>query len=218
MANANSYNVVQNLPAISITGTAEICLLVPAVGKWGANFPSAQYPAGSGLCLPAGYDLATGGEVDCHVFKIRLMGDLTVVGATNNLTLVLYRIPYASIGVTGSGTTAAVTSAGAHGTAAVSLSSINIHSLLTSYYPASGHFFFEWTLLWDSTIAKLDGFYTGLISSTATAGFSKFNETAVTQLTSGVTSSASLNFMPGFTFSSAAANSITVTEFSIEKL
>jgi hypothetical protein len=204
MSNVNSYNGFWNLPVYTLTDTNEHALLVPSAAGIYPGLPCPEYPASSGICIPATYDLPTGGTLDGHAFCIQLVGLLANPGA-GNLTIKLYQVPYASLGTISA--TGSVTSAGAPGSGDNNVDSIAFTT------PASGHFQILWTLMWDSTVAKLDGTHIGQVNN-ATVAFANVG----TQLTSGVASSQALNFLVSFTFATGnAGNSVTVKEFSMER-
>jgi hypothetical protein len=203
MSNVNSYNGIWNLPTVTLTDTNEHALLVPAAGTY-PGFPTPEYPVGSGLCIPATYDLATGGALDGHAFGVQLTCKIANPGA-GNLTVKLYQVPSLSLGtISASGS---VTSAGAPGSGDQNIDSIAFTT------PASGHFQIQWIFQWDSMVAKLDGGHVGSVNNAVVT-----LAAVGTQLTSGVASSKELNFMPSFTFATAnAGNTYTVVEFCMER-
>jgi hypothetical protein len=206
MANVNSYNGFYNLPVQSYNASsAEKALLVPSAGSY-PGLPSPQFLAKSGLSIPAVYDLATGGDVDGHAFKVKLIFDF-VSASTETIAVKLYQVPSAVVGTIGSA--GSVTSAGVPGSGDTTLGTVTIGS---GSALGSGHAWVIWTLMWDSTSETVDGFYSGAYDGTAIA------RTAVTQLTS-VASAKELNFLPSFTFSSTGTTqNITVMEFSMEQV
>jgi len=199
MSNQNSVVGFQNLPAQSITVNTEVALLVPAAGLY-PSLPSPALAAGVGLYVTTPPDI-TGSDFDGHAFKVRVAGKF-FTGAAATLVTKLYQVP------------PAILTAGTQSTVA------NDHVVLTNAASASttgaGSFLVEAQFMWDSASAVL-GTTAGL---NQTAG-AVVTGTPAAALATGYTSGPInvLNFLPSFTFSAAnAANTVTVTEFYIERV
>jgi hypothetical protein len=198
MSNVNS-NGFYNLPAQFVTTTSETALLVPATGA--AGLPSPLLPANSGLCV-GWTDLL--GNADGHPFTVFLACKAAIF--SSNFNFKLYQIPAAVVGTIGRA--GSVTSTGTLGAGAVSLGGPIQEN------PLSCHFFFTYTLMWDAVSGKLDGQVYWQLD-----GFPYLTPNNAIQVT-GITSAKDLNFMPSFIFigGANAGNSITITEFSINRL
>lgn len=200
MAQQNTVALIQNLPSQSIVGTAETALLVPAQGLY-AGYPSPALAAGAGFAL--GIKDIAGGEIDGHPFAVRLAGRVTTAGAIN-FTAKLYQVP------------GAIFAAGTQGT--VGNDNVTVALAATSVATATVNFVVEAQYLWDSVTGVLGGFVTAAqingVNIAANAG-TVATLVATTKITGlGV---GDLNFMPSFTFGTAGANSVQVTEFGIDR-
>jgi hypothetical protein len=211
MANVNSYCGVYNVPKQDfgkIASATEVALLVPAMGLY-PEYPNPQYAAASGLGISAGYDFGTGGVIDGYPFKIKLVMEF-VNGGSDTLTVDLYQVPLSILGTVG-----ATGSVNANGAPVVSSSlyDILLDTAAVTGGTASGHLWREWIMHWDSTSDKLDGLVRGCVNNSAEA-LTAMSAGAIT-----ITSAKDLNFILSFTFGTGAAtNSVTVLEFTIEKL
>lgn len=230
MSNQNTVAGVYNLPQCNIGGssTNEFALMVPGSAPptnvtWGApyyvttlpnngpnpypGFPTPQFPANGGLSIAPPPDILGTDSVDGQAFKVKLNA-VVANGGAGNVTVKLYQVAAAQVGVIGAA--GSVTTAGAPGTGATTTGSVTLTTP-----PATGTaVFIEWVFLWDSSSKILAGQRSGLYTSTATGTFLAI--TATTNLTSISTVSA-LNFMPSFTFATGGTNSFTVQSFTIER-
>lgn len=204
MASNNSTAGFQNIPAQLITTGTETALLVPAQGVY-AGLPSPTLAAGVGLAIGFPPDI-TGSIYDGHPFLVTLAGKFTT-GASLTVLPKIYQVP------------ASVIAAGTQGT--VSNDHVTVALAATSSgAAATQNFIIQAQYLWDSTSKILNGFVTAaqingvnIAPNAGTAG-TLVATTAIT--TVGITD---LNFMPSFTFGTAnAANSVTVTEFFIDRV
>lgn len=201
--NVNTTIGYQNLPAQSITTTATATpLLVPAQGLY-ATLPSPTLAAGAGLWVGIPQDVANS-ECDGHPFKVRVAGKI-FTGAASTVTFVLYQVPAATIAA---GTVSTLAGDQAVVTLAASAS-----------ITGAANFVVEAEFLWDSTSTKLNGFLTSASFSGANIGTFGAASTPVTvpyTVASGVNG---LNFIPTFSFSAGnAANTVTVTEFALDRV
>lgn len=223
MANINSFGGVYNVPKMVVADTNEHALTVPVLAgapsgvTWAvpyyasaftsnanpyAGFPSPVFPVNSGLCIGFPPDVAGSLAVDGHPFKIKLAGVANNPGG-GACTLKLYQVPLASLGVISA--TGSVTSAGAPGSGDTSIASLSLGT-------ASAHFLVEAVMIWDSGLARLDGYTVGTSNATL------LDLTATSAVSSGVAAVSALNFMPSVTFATGnAANALTVQEFSLER-
>ncbi len=201
MANQNTFAIWQNLPAQSIAVSTETALVVPATGSF-STLPSPVLAAGVGLFVGVNPDIV-GGELDGHPFGVRLVGKATTAGSYTFLPKI-YQVPQS------------IVLAGTQGTVA------NDHVVAalaaTAIATATQNFLIEAEFLWDSTSKILNGYLTAaqingvnIAPNAGTAG----TLVATTQITSvGIND---LNFIPSFTFGTAGANSVQVTELSISR-
>lgn len=156
--------------------------------QWTGN-STPTLPTGSVLVLQTDPDLPSGGSFDAQPFRVRIAGRLNVA-ATGTVTVGLYAGNSATLG--------------SNQVMATALS-VSITA------PGSTNFFLETDLIWDSVSGKVSGMAWGVVGTAGTVANGSIS--AVT----GITSASLLQFVAGVTFSAAnAANSITVTDFSIE--
>lgn len=143
---------------------------------------------GANLVLTADQDTPTNGSFDSQVFRVRLVGKAFVGTTGATVTIGVYL---------GSVTT---------GTLLKTVVSQSLTSLNTN-------FFLDTTLIWDSVSQTLTGSGSGVAGSgTAASG-------TVSNAPLAVATAASLSFVAAATTSAAGAgNTVTVTEFSIEKV
>lgn len=205
MASVNSTAGYQNLPAQPIIVATETVLTVPAQGLY-STLPSPLLPIGAGLAIGFPADIA-GSVYDGHPFLVSIVGKITTAGSYTFLPK-LYQVP------------GSVLLAGTQGTVA------NDHAVLVGPATSSGaagtqSFQLQAQFLWDSTTQKLTGFVSAyqingvniaVATPTGTAG-----QLQVTTVVSTV-GVADLNFIPSFTFGTAGANSVAITEFVIDRI
>lgn len=231
MSNQNSVVGVYNLPKMTVSDGNNHALTVPTLGSgipsgitWGApyyetslpsnsnnpypGFPSAQYPANSGLTVSFPPDVAGSLAVDAHSFKIKLSGAVANAGAST-FVVKLYQTAFAQLGVIGAA--GSVTTAGAPGTGSTIFATLSF----TAPPSTAGAFYVVAEMIWDSSSGILVGTTKGIGNNAAATQL--VAEAATTLITPG-TAVTSLNFLPSFTFGSAnAANSVTVNEFAVER-
>lgn len=204
MSNVNTFAGYQDLPAQVIsTAATPTALLVPATGY--STLPSPALPAGVGLYVGVEQDVTSGGTFDANKFVVRVQGKL-FTGAASTFTMGLYQVP------------AAIAAAGTQSTAANDPILLNMTAASAAITGAS-NFVFEAELLWDSTSNLLVGYANAVlvngilqVVNTATAG------TIGVSTPRTLTGAADLKFIPFFSFGTAnAANSVTVTEFAIDR-
>src|SRR5271155_416153 len=208
MSNQNTVNGFFNIPAQVVTVSTEVALLVPAAGVY-PGLPSPTLPVSSGVSISAPQDaiLGLGSTVDVHAFKIRLGARVVNPGA-GTLTIKLYQIPAASVGVIAAA--GGVTSAGAPGTGA---NIFHTTGALTMANPSI--YYEEFLCFWSATNNNLGATHSGLQNASTVIALAAVSNA----LTTGVTLASALNFMPSFTFSGAnAGNSVQVQEFSIDRV
>src|SRR5882757_5055335 len=205
MSNVNTTAGFFNLPAQAITVNTITALAVPAQGAFGSGLPSPLLLAGNGLSIGFPPDIA-GSVYDCHPFTVTVAGKFTTAGSYTVLPS-LYQVPGTVVAAKTQGTLTndaavflgAATSSGAAGTQ---------------------NFLIQVQFLWDSTTGKLTGGVqtyqiNGVNIATLTPGGTAGQLQPTTVVSSvGVND---LNFIPSFTFGTAGANSVTVTEFSIDR-
>lgn len=208
MANQNSVAGFYSLPAQSITGTTETALVVPAAGNY-SLLPSPAHGAGNGLWIGAPADIQYG-EFDGHPFKVRVAGKVHTGGSITFLCN-LYYVP------------SAIASADTAGT--LSNDTAVVTNAASSAFSGDANFLVEAEFLWDSTSKKLNGFVTSSQvngANVAPNSGSAGTNVATTQVSTTYTAGSAvslLNFIPSFTFGTGnAANSVTVTEFVIDRV
>ena len=199
MANVNSKQGFVTLPAQSVTG-AFSTLLVPAASALYQGLPSPVFAAGAGLYLNVAPDYQSSNpnassptyvndSVDGRQFKIRVVG-LVTVAASSTFQVSLYQ---------GSSSTSS------------SDTLIAISASYTITTASTINFVFQNDLLWDSTSAKLNGWFLSDVNNVYTGA------AAITAITS--LSVTNLNFIPAFTFgTSNAGNTVTIKEFLVESV
>lgn len=199
MANVNSKQGFVSLPAQSVTG-AFSTLLVPAASALYQGLPSPVFAAGAGLYVNVAPDYQSSNpnatsptyvndSVDGRQFKIRVVG-IATLAAASTFQVSLYN---------GSSSTSS------------SDTLIAISASYTVTTASTVNFVFENNLIWDSTSAKLNGWFKSDVNNTFTA------DAAITAVTS--LSVTNLNFIPAFTFgTSNAGNTVTVKEFLVENV
>lgn len=203
MANVNSTAGYQNLPAQAITGTTETALVVPAQGLYGGSLPSPTFAAGTGLAIVFPTDIA-GSVYDGHPFDVTVCGKITTAGSITALVN-LYQVPNTII------------AAGTVGT--LSNDHVVITGTATTVATTTVNFIHQARFIWDATSKILGGQVlmsqikgVNIVANSGTAG----TNVATTIITA--VGLQDLNFTPSFTFGTAnAGNSVTVTEFSINR-
>jgi len=231
MSNQNTVAGVYGLPKMVVSDTNEHALVVPGPTPpsgvtWGpayyetslpsngpnpyTGFPSPAFPVNSGLCVSVPVDIA-GSDFDGHPFRLRLAGVAANPGG-GNLTIKLYQVPFASLGVISA--SGSVTTAGAPGSGDNVLKSGGT-ALTTPPSTATG-FLYEMVVLWDSSSSILqsfvnNGYYTSTATGTLIAAAAGTNVTSISAVSA-------LNFLPSFTFATGnAANAVTLQEFCIDR-
>jgi len=211
MANANTSSEWNALPAQAITVNTESALTVPTVAQNYGVLPSPALPVlnaagtANGLTLGIPPDIA-GSVYDGHAFKVRLAGKAKT-GTSATLTIKLYEATAACVAAT----TAAALSTGT----SVVLSAAASGAIATT----TANFLVEATFIWDSTSKILNGYLNAAqVAGAAVAVNSGTVSTAVVTTPVASLGITDLNFIPSFTFSSAnAGNSVTLTEFAIDR-
>jgi hypothetical protein len=209
MARNDTVAGIYNYPQ-TIAVTTETPLLTPAAAGLYPGFPSPLFPLTTGanpdgLFISVPTDIAAGSEFDGHPFEV-LFACTVKSTATTNALFNLYNAKASSfntgvgqtgytVGTLGTGCTKVLT-----GTATANLTSaVSINYIMKTQF------------LWDSVTKILSWigstqYQNGvLISNAANA-----NATTVAQ--------GDLNFIPSFTFASAATLTVNVTEFVINRI
>jgi hypothetical protein len=194
----------------TVAVTSETALLAPSASGVSPYFPSPDfplstttYPTGVYVGIPA--DI-TGSVYDGHPFEVSFSAVLSST-ATTNMLVNLYQAKAstfaggpAATGYTlatlGTGCTKVVT-----GTATAGLTST-----------VSQNFWMKVSFVWDSTTGKLGYCIATQYQSGAAPAIA--SSASVT----GPLAIADLNFIPSFTFASAATTTVTVKEFVINRL
>lgn len=207
MANVNSSAGWSNLPVQSIVTGTETALVVPAATLY-QGLPSPTLAAGVGLPLILDPDAQTNNptattptyinsSIDGKTFRVRLTFLVTTGGA---FTLIprLYRVSASTI------------AAGTQGTLAND-SVLAVGATFTAGAAGTFNYTQEFTFLWDSSSAILNGYFNSLANGTFTGSAATTQRTAVAY--------PDINFIPSFIFGTAnAANAIQVKEFLFEKV
>lgn len=202
MSNVNTTVEFVNLPSQAIAVNTEVALAVPAQGLY-STLPSPSLAAGAGLAIGFSPDIV-GSVFDGHAFKVRLVGKATTAGSYTFLPKI-YQVP------------GSILALGTQGT--VANDHVTVVLAATTVATTTVNFVVEAEYLWDSTSKILNGFVTSAqingVNIAPNAGTAATN-VATTQVTAvGI---GDLNFMPSFTFGTAGANSVVVTEFSIDRV
>jgi hypothetical protein len=208
MSNVNTFAGVYNVPAQLITTGTATALLVPASGYPG--YPSPLFPKNSGLSIAPPADITTG-TLDGRPFKVRCSG-IYNTGTSSTFLMSFAQVSSANVGVIGAA--GGVTSTGVLGTGATVIGAGTVGTGVTG----AGSFSLEATLIWDSTSKQLSGNIGGPASFVNASGqISTFTPITVTTRVASL-NFVDLNFLATFTFgSSNAANSVTVTEFILDR-
>lgn len=204
---------IYNFPQ-TVAVTTETPLLVPSASGIYPSLPSPEFPL-STTSLPTGLfvgipaDIA-GSVYDGHPFEVSFAAKITST-ATTNLLVNLYNAKQSTfsagsgagtaggytLGTLGTGCTKVIT--GGTGTASLTASqSVNL--------------WFKTMFIWDST--------TKILSTCATNSYVNGGALtgSVTLANATAVGLSDLNFIPSFTFASAATTTINVTEFVINRL
>lgn len=193
MSNVNTFAGYYNLPAQTITGTSATPLLVPASGY--STLPSPALAAGAGLYAQIGPDILNNMTFDGHPFLVRLAAKVFTAASL---------------------TFAAEIRFGTSSTAS-SDTSIGVTTGTISAFSGNGNFLLEANLFWDSVNQELFGNFTKQYYTAAGGTFAA--PAAATAISVANVNSAppALTFIPVFTFGTAGANTVTVTEFTIDR-
>lgn len=189
------------------TGTAIALLTVPVGGQiYGAQAPfdvnanpSITRRSGREYGLPSGEsnDQFSSSSWSAREFRIRLAGTASL-GATQTAIFYLYNGATTVIGTAGNriaGTGAAFPSGG------------------TSTLPSN--FLIEFTGFWDSTLQTLSGYYLANVANGSTSQFT--TTTVITNVQTSV-AAAGLTFCASVKLANTTSSTISVSEFSLEKL
>jgi|SRR5581483_9286715 len=192
MANTNVFGGFYNFPALSGALTSETVFPYPIAQGVGTGSPA--FPAGSSAVLAVRPDIALG-LIDGHPFRVRAYGKATGGASAGALTINMYWV--------GSTVTNPAT---------VPVSGNKLATLATSSLSgASGNFQMEAVFIWDSVSQAMQGsYYKAGTGVTATAAVALANVVSPTSVTA-------LQFLMTATFAGGTANSVTLTEFSLEQ-
>ena len=190
-------------------GTTAYFLTAPVGGVLLGSQPKFDVNANAAVTTRGGreYDLPSGvsndqfssSSWDGHPFKVRLVGTGTAGhNAAQTLLFNLYQ-----------GTSATVGSDKIIGTTGAA------YAIAQSTTNVSFNFLIEATLNWDATSGVLSGWYTGNVAGGTTSQF--VGPTVVPNVVTSVTT-AGLSFLASVTLGNAASSTVTVKEFTIEKL
>lgn len=194
MSNSNSFLGYQNLPAQTITTTTDTPLLVPAQGLY-PSLPSPNFAAGAGLYVGLSGDIPNNATYDGHPFTVRVAGKAYVAATASTFTTTL-KLGTSNVSANNTALANATKASGS-----VTATALN--------------FWLEAELIWDSVSQTLGGVVSGLVGGLLLAP-TVITAQQVANPSTGVLPA--FNFIPSFTFSVAnAANTVTVTEFLIER-
>ncbi len=212
MSNQNSVAGYYNIPSQVIGAVStEVALLLPATGTYPSTpSPLFQPQTVSSISYQPGLSLApspdiTGSVLDGHKFVVRHTGRIINPATAVNVTFKMYAVPAAAVGTVSA--TGSVTTAGAPGSGDVAMGGPGAYTT-----PASGNYFVEYTLIWDSVNGKLNGYVFGQVSNSAYVA-----PVAITQ--AALANTSAFNFLPSITFAATAqaAAAWVVDEFVIER-
>ena len=214
MSNQNTVCGYYNVPSQVIGAVStEIALLVPPTGTYpGTPSPLFQPQTVSsvsyqpGLSLAAPQDLVAGGALDGHKFVVRHTGRIINPASAVNVTFKMYTVPATNVGTVSA--TGSVTTAKAPGSSDVAMAGPTAFTT-----PASGSYFVEYQLIWDSVNGKINGIAFGQASNSAYQAPVAITQAAVTTLSD-------MNFLPTVTFAATAQATAAwiVDEFVIERV
>ena len=203
VASATEAALVVNTDA----GTATALVTLPSGGSiYGASAPfdvnsnaSSSRRSAREYGLPSGdnNDQFSSLSWDGRPFKIRLSGTASL-GATQTAIFYLYNGAATVVGTAG-----------------------NRIGLTGAAYPSGGtsttpsNFLIEFTGLWDATSQILSGWYTSNIANGSTSQFT--TTTVITNVQTGVTA-AGLTFCAGVKLANTTSSTISLREFTIEKV
>lgn len=194
MSNVNTMSGIYNVPAQTITGTSATPLLVPAAGVY-AGFPSPAQATGTGLYVQLNPDILNNDTYDGHPFLVRLVG-IVNTAVSSSFT-----------GELRFGTSATASSD----------TSIGVTTGSITAFTGKANFMLEAQLLWDSSTANMGGWFTKQYYTAAglTFGAQAVSTVYNAALVSGAPPA--LTFIPVFTFGAAGANTVQITEFTIDR-
>jgi len=213
MSNQNSVAGYYNIPSQVIGAVStEIALLVPPTGTYpGTPSPLFQpqtvsgtsYQPGLSLAVPQ--DLVAGGAFDGRKFVVRHTGRIVNPASAVNVTFSMVVVPGANVGTVSA--TGSVTTAKAPGSSDLDLGDLGAYTT-----PASGNYFVEYQLIWDSVNGKLNGTVYGQCSNSAYVAPAAITQASITTLSD-------MNFLPTITFAATAQATAAwvVDEFVIER-
>ena len=200
--NQNTIQGLYNIPAQSITTGTETALLVPAQGLY-PGYPSPAFAAATGFALTWPADVQGADAIDCHPFKVRVVGK-AFTGGSYTLQTKLYQVPFSII------------SAGTAGTLAND--AVALSNAASAAFTGWANFILEAQFLWDSSSQKLNTSFSTSLNQVNGAAVVPTSSIVSIAYTAGNPIN-NLNFLPSFTFGTAnAANAVTVTEFTLERL
>jgi hypothetical protein len=194
MANVNTFAGIYNVPAQTITGTSATPLLVPAAGVY-PGVPSPALQAGAGLFIQLNPDILNNDTYDGHPFLVRLVGIVNTAVSSSFTGEVRF----------GTSSTAA------------SDTSIGVTTGAITAFTGKANFMLETQLLWDSTTAELGGWFTKQYYTAAGLTFAAASASTVYNAALVNGAPPALTFIPVFTFGAAGANTVQITEFTIDR-
>lgn len=193
MSTVNTTAGFYNVPAQIISNTAATPLLVPASGY--AGLPSPTQAAGSGLYIAPSPDIIGSATFDGHPFLVRMCAKVNTAVASSFTAEVRF----------GTSSTAS------------SNSSIGVTTGSITSFTGNGNVVLEAQLFWDSVNQELFGNFTKQYYTPAGGTFAAPAATTALSVANVNGAPPALTFIPVFTFGSAGANSVTVTEFTIDR-
>ena len=199
-----SFNYVQ-----SVAVTSETALLAPSASGVQPGFPSPEfplststYPVGIYVGIPA--DIA-GAVYDGHPFEVSLAFTASST-ATTNMLVNLYQAKQSTFS---GGPAASSYTLATLGTGCTKVVTGTATSGLTS--TVSQNYWVKAQFVWDSLTQKLGYCLANQYQSGASVAVAASNSVSSLAITD-------LNFIPSFTFASAATTTITVKEFVINRV
>lgn len=193
MSNVNTFAGLYNVPAQTITTTSATPLLVPASGYPG--FPSPLLPAGAGLYASIGPDIIGNDTFDGHPFLVRMCAKVNTAVSSSLTAEVRF----------GTSSTAS------------SDSSIGVTTGAITAFTGNGNVVLEATLFWDSVNQELFGNFTKQYYTAAGGTFAAPTATTALAVANVNGAPPAMTFIPVFTFGAAGANTVTVTELTIDR-
>src|SRR6185437_7952741 len=194
MSNVNTFAGYYNLPAQTITTTSATPLLVPAASVY-PGLPSPTLAAGSGWFASIGPDILNNMTFDGHPFLVRMCAKVNTAVSSSLTAEVRF----------GTSSTAS------------SDTSIGVTTGSITAFTGNGNVVLEASMFWDSVNQELVGNFTKQYYTAA--GLTYAGPTATTALSVANVNGAppALTFIPVFTFGAAGANTVTVTELTIDR-